>query len=217
MELNADTVEDVATGSSRLKRIVLILIGLVSIMAAVSAIQLTVVSQRADRAEMHASRLVSEEHAQYATSRSLESLSLRIQAENRRLLDDVAVRRRGTPSDRWIAAAEWRAYQRLMPIVEELADLPSDPALPPFLQNFVSFDSDEQTAALASVGDAMAQADSYSNSERVAAESLFALAIGVALLAFSGIVAHRGAALLTLGVASAALLMCGLLVASNML
>jgi hypothetical protein len=63
----------------------------------------------------------------------------------------------------------------------------------------------------------METADSYSSSERIAALSLFVLAIGVALLAFSGIIGGRGASRLTLGVASLALMTCGILMTTNIL
>jgi hypothetical protein len=51
--------------------------------------------------------------------------------------------------------------------------------------------------------------------ERIAAQGLFALTLAVALLALSGIAASRRAGRLTLGVASAALLVSAVLVSTT--
>jgi hypothetical protein len=215
MEIGADTVNEVASGSSGPKRTVLVLVGVAAIMAATSAIQLMRVSQDADKAEVRVSRLQSEAHTRYATSASLRSLITRLDVELAHLEFDIGVKRSGSPSDRWIAAAEWRAHEHLTPVVEELEDLPTNPALSPFLQRVISSDLDDNKAALDSIPIAMAKADAYSNDERIAAQSLFALTLAIALLALSGIASSRRARRLTLGVASTALLLSAVLVSTT--
>jgi hypothetical protein len=215
MEIGADTVNDVSSGSSGPKRTILVLVGVAAILAATSAIQLMRVSQDADKAEVRVSRLQSETDTRDTTSTSLRALILRLQQDLARLEFDVEVKRSGSLSDQWIAAAEARVHERLTPVVQGLEDLPTSPALSPFLRSVISLDLDDIEAALASIPIAMAEADSYSSDERIAAQSLFALTLAVALLALSGIAASRRAGRLTLGVASAALLVSAVLVSTT--
>jgi len=219
MELGLDAIDEIASSNSGLKKVVMVLIGVAGIMAALAAVQLMIVSQRSDKAEVNVSRLISRQHLHYNTSFALASLSTQIRIDYLNLAEDRLVRSHGDISDRWIAGAEGIVFQKLTPIIEEVNSLPSDPALEsfPFLQRALASDLDDTNRFVISVRRAMDTADSYSSSERIAALSLFVLAIGVALLAFSGIIGGRGASRLTLGVASLALMTCGILMTTNIL
>jgi hypothetical protein len=217
MELGLDTIDEVAASKSGLKKVVMVLIGVAGIMAALAAVQLMIVSHRSARAEVNVSRVISQQGLRYNASFALDSLNTQIRIDQLALGEDMAVRIHGDMSDRWIAGAENLVFQKLSSIIEEVDNLPSNPALEPFpvLQRALASDVDDTYRLTASVSRAMATADSYSSSERMAALSLFVLAIGVALLAFSGIVGGRGASRLTLGVASLALMACGFLMTIN--